>query len=254
MIGRTIVIVQGRMTSTRLPGKLLKPLAGKSVLAHVLSRVSAIAGIDGVCLAIPDGKAHDLLAAEAAVVAGVTVVRGPEEDVLARFAAAIAATKAETVIRVTSDCPFADPAICGGLLALKRASGFGYVRNAFESGLPQGLDIEVIDAALLLAASRSNPDAYEREHVTPFLWRRPEQFPVLMVDHRPNRRHWRFTLDTPADFHFAEAVYDRLYPGNPLFGYRDIAALLEREPTLLALNAGATQKPYAGNPDALAGR
>lgn len=254
MSGRTIVIVQGRMTSTRLPGKLLKPLAGKSVLLHVLSRVSAIDGIDGVCLAIPDGATHDPLAVEASGLRDIAIVRGPEDDVLSRFVRVIEATGAETVIRVTSDCPFADPAICGGLLALKRATGFGYVRNTFESGLPQGLDAEVIDAELLVAASRSNPDAYEREHVTPFLWRRPEQFPVLMVDHRPNRRHWRFTLDTPADYRFAEAVYQRLYPGDPLFGYRAIGELLEREPALLTLNADAVQKPYAGSPDALAAR
>jgi spore coat polysaccharide biosynthesis protein SpsF len=254
MSGRTIVIVQGRMTSTRLPGKLLKPLAGKSVLSHVLTRVLAISGIDGVCLAIPDGAAHDSIAAEAAGSPEVTVVRGSEDDVLSRFVRAIEATKAKTVIRVTSDCPFADPAICGGLLALKRATGFGYVRNAFESGLPQGLDAEVIDAELLLTASRSDPDAYEREHVTPFLWRRPVQFPVLMVDHRPNRRDWRFTLDTPADYRFAEAIYGRLYASDPLFGYRAIAELIDREPALLSLNADAMQKPYEGSPDALVGR
>src|SRR5262245_36903690 len=97
------------MTSTRLPGKLLKPLAGKSVLSHVLARVSAIAGIDGVCLAIPEGAAHEPIAAEAAAMPDIAIVRGPEDDVLARFVRAIEATSATTVIRVTSDCPFADP-------------------------------------------------------------------------------------------------------------------------------------------------
>lgn len=251
---RTVVIVQARMTSTRLPGKLLLPLAGKPVLAHLLARVSAITGIDEVCLAIPEGADQDPLAKLAGEVPGVTLVRGPEQDVLARFVRAIEATGADIVVRVTSDCPFADPRIASGILALKRETGFGYVRNSFESGLPQGLDIEVIDAAALLQAAESNPDDYEREHVTPYLWRRPDLFPVLMVDHRPDRRNWRFTLDTPADYEFAKAVYGRLYAADPLFGYKEITALLAREPQLLSLNAATEQKPYAGAPDALAAR
>ncbi|GIK79312.1 MAG: glycosyltransferase family protein [Pseudorhodoplanes sp.] len=249
MSDRAIAIVQARNTSTRLPGKVLLPLAGTALLDHVLNRVSAIAGLDGACLAIPEGTAHDGLVALAARRADVMLVRGSEDDVLSRFVTAIEATGADTVIRLTADCPFIDPGICAGMLALQRASGFCYVRNAFESGLPHGLDVEVVRAASLIEASRRNPDSYEREHVTPYLWRRPAEFPALLVDHRPDRRHWRLAVDTPQDYELAQAIFARLYPADPMFGYAAIAALIDREPELIKINAACRQKPYQGRPD-----
>jgi spore coat polysaccharide biosynthesis protein SpsF len=253
MSGRVVVIIQARMTSQRLAGKVLLPLEGRPVLAHVMSRASKIAGVDGVCLAIPEGPAHEPIAALAASIGGVDVVRGSENDVLARYAAAIDATGADLVVRITADCPFLDPALVAALVGIARVTGAPYVRNSFESGLPFGLDAEVVQSAALRIAHREAADPYEREHVTPFLWRRPERFPCLMVDRRPDRRHWRLVIDTAEDYAFAQAVYRELYPANPLFGFGAIEALIGRRPELLAINGSVAQKEYAGRPDAKRG-
>lgn len=248
MSGRTVVVVQARVTSTRLPGKVLEPLAGEPVLVRVLERARRIPGIDAVCVAIPQGPDHEALAELAHRFSDVTVVRGPEEDVLRRSAIAAAATKAETVVRITSDCPVLDPHASGAVVAARRAAGVPYARTCFDRGYPHGFDTEAIAVDALLAADREATDPYEREHVTPFLWRHPHRFPAVHLDRVPDRRTWRLVLDTPEDLVLLTRIYEELFPRDPLFGLAALEGLFQRRPDLLEINSTTPPMRYVGLP------
>ena len=174
-----VAVVQTRMTSSRLPGKVLKPLAGAPLIRRTLERVLRIEGVDRVVVALATGAAHDAVI-PALEGLPVTVVRGSENDVLARTAAAARAANAKTVIRVTSDCPLIDPAVSASVLAAYvagRADGIRYARTAFDTGYPHGFDTEVFDVDALYEAETKATDPYEREHATPYIWRRPDRIP-----------------------------------------------------------------------------
>lgn len=245
MSGRAVAIIQARMTSTRLPGKVLLPLAGAPLVARVIERARRIPGIDAVCLAIPEGAAHAALG-DLARAAGAAVAVGPEDDVLARYHIAARATAAEIVMRVTSDCPFIDPAASGTVLAMLRAGGVPYARTAIKTGYPIGLDTEVMRADTLAAAARESADPFEREHVTPFIWRQPERFPFLMLDRVPDRRAWRLTVDTAADYTLAHRLYEVLHPADPDFDFAAIENLMLAQPDLASINADIPHTPHLG--------
>jgi spore coat polysaccharide biosynthesis protein SpsF (cytidylyltransferase family) len=175
--------------------------------------------------------------------AGVRCIRGDEHDVLDRFHVAMVQLAPERVLRITADCPLLDPAVISDLLAL--ADGRGELDYACvatgaitpEGGLrrfPDGLDAEVINAAALEHAWREARDPFEREHVTPFVWRRPERFPSAMLEAEADFGGERWTVDFPGDLAFVRAVYEHF--GDREFGWREVLALLEREPELRALN------------------
>ena len=238
------------MTSTRLPGKVLLPLAGKPSIVRLLERIMRIEGLDGICLALPEGAAHDPIATAAADhgFGHIPVVRGSEYDVLSRFERAVHATGAEAVMRITSDCPLIDPAVSGAVLAAFRASGVTYARTA-PGGCPPGLDTGVVRAEALLAAAAEAVDPYDREHVMPFVRGRPERFPALYLQFEPSHSGLRMTVDHPADYTLASTLYERLYPANPAFGLSDILALVAAEPQIAAINADP-EKDTPANPGA----
>lgn len=243
-----VAVVQTRMTSSRLPGKVLKPLAGAPLIRRVLERVLRIDGVDRVVVALAEGAAHDAVI-PALEGLGVMVVRGSEDDVLARTAAAARAGGAATVMRITSDCPLIDPDVCARVLAAYvsgQPAGIRYARTAFDSGYPHGFDTEVFDADALYEAEEKADDPYEREHATPYIWRRPERFPMTIVDAQPNCRDWRLVVDTPEDYRLMSEIYDALYPRNPNFGLADIAALFAARPEMLSINAHVGPQTYVG--------
>jgi spore coat polysaccharide biosynthesis protein SpsF len=242
---KTVAIIQARMTSTRLPGKVMMPLAGEALLARIVQRARAISGIEMVAVALPEGSAHDPIAA-LCMALNVPAVRGPENDVLKRYRIAADALGAEIVVRLTSDCPFLDPQASGAIVAAMLSARLPYGSNHMESGYPLGFDTQVTTIAALREADEEARDPYEREHVTPFLWRHPERYPALYVDRRPSLRHWRLVVDTPEDYALATSVYDALYSADPLFGLGHIERLFAEQPELLTLNAHVTQKPYEG--------
>jgi spore coat polysaccharide biosynthesis protein SpsF len=248
MGGRTMALIQARMGSTRLPGKVLLPLRGVPLLARVLERVSRIDGLDGVALAVPEGPAEGPIVDVARGFPNVTVTRGSETDVLRRSAEAIRAANATTVVRITSDCPMIDPGVSGAVLAAFNKSGAAYARTAIHHGFPLGFDTEVFAAEHLLAADREAADPYEREHVTPFIWRRPERFPAVYLDHFPDYRHWRLVVDTPEDYGVAKAIYDKLYESCPRFGFAELRKIAAAEPDILLANSHIRQAAYPGAP------
>jgi spore coat polysaccharide biosynthesis protein SpsF len=240
----TLGFVQARMSSTRLPGKVLEPLAGRPSIVWVLERVARTPGLDGVALLTSDEPADKPLRRTGSEL-GIPVIAGSREDVLDRFQLAAERLGAELVLRVTADCPLVDPAVLGELLALFRdtpALDYAAVATgamAPRPGLrryPDGLDGEILSAATLASAWEESRDPYEREHVTPFVWRRPERFRLAVLNAPEDMGAERWTVDHAPDLAFVQAVYERLSGREP-FGYRDVLELLAHEPALRELNA-----------------
>jgi spore coat polysaccharide biosynthesis protein SpsF len=175
----------------------------------------------------------------------VTVARGPEDDVLRRTLVAAETTGATTLVRVTSDCPYLDPDVSGAVLAAADAAGVPYARTAFRSGYPLGFDTEVVRTDALRVADAEATDPYEREHATPFIWRHPERFPCIWLDHLPDLRSWRLVVDAQEDYELAETVYDELGPG---FRLAQLETLFADRPELLAINRDVAQTRYVGIP------
>lgn len=238
----TAAIIQARTGSTRLPGKVLKRLGDGTVLGCVVERVRAAGVADAIVVAIPEGASDDVLAAHAAGL-GVAVARGPEADVLTRTLIACRLVAATRAIRVTSDCPMIDPAVIRAVTRLQADTGAAYASTALETGYPTGYDVEVLPVAHLEQALAAEPDTYEREHVTPYVWRRPELFPAVFLDRKPDRRAWRLVVDTADDYRLAVEVHTALR-SRPLFGLADIEALFAARPDLPDMNRHVAQTAY----------
>jgi spore coat polysaccharide biosynthesis protein SpsF len=211
---KTAAIIQARLGSSRLPAKVLLPLPttpGRTVLEEVTYRCKLIQGVDVVVVAIPDTAENDILvpyiqnamqptgALEAVNPQKVFISRGPEHDVLARYAKAAHEVGADVVMRITSDCPLIDPRVCEQVLAQHRKYG-GYASNTLPRTWPQGYDCEVFDAALLHRAAEKATSDYYREHVTPFLYYGEPICLAPNVTASEDRSHLRLTLDTLSDY------------------------------------------------------
>ncbi|MCP3983670.1 MAG: NTP transferase domain-containing protein [bacterium] len=244
MSGPIVAVIQARATSTRLPGKVCLPLAGEPLLSRVIERVARTDRVDEICVAIPQGVAQNPVADVAALHPGVRLVRGPEDDVLARTILAAEATRASVVLRVTSDCPLYDPAIGASVLEMREQLGVSLASTALESGFPIGLDVEAVAADALLRAHRESRDPYDREHVTAWLWRGSGRGPVAFLDRTPDRRAWRLAVDTADDYRLVSALYDALYEQQPEFDFGAIECWLSAHPEWLGWNEHVPQTPY----------
>jgi spore coat polysaccharide biosynthesis protein SpsF len=233
----TAVIVQARFGSTRLPGKVLKPLGKAAALAAVLRRCARIKGVDVVVCAVPDERASDPVAAIAEEV-GAVVFRGSELDVLDRYFQAARAVAAERVMRVTSDCPLIDPEICGDVLALLERSGVDYAANNLPPLWPHGLDCEAFPFARLAAAAAQAVAPYDREHVTPWLRRHPELRRANLDGPGGGLERLRWTLDFPEDYAFFQAVWQQLGDRAATAGTVEIIEMLAGHPEISAINRG----------------
>lgn len=223
------------MGSSRLPGKILKPLAGAPMIVRQLERVLRARTIDEVCVAVPDQPESDAIE-QAVADLPVRIVRGDEDDVLSRYALAAEKCAADVILRNTSDCPFVDPVMLDTLVTLLNTSDASYVRTAMTHGVPHGYDAEVFRRKALDEAAAETRDPFEREHVTPFIWRNAKRFPAFHLDSFPNRRHMRLVVDFSEDYELAAAVYDRLYGEKPKFTDADLMDFLERNPEILQIN------------------
>lgn len=245
---KTVVIVQARMGSTRLPGKVLKELPGGTVLYHTLTRAAKIAGVDEVVTATTDLPADDIIV-EKSESYGFKACRGSESDVLHRYFQAARQTKAGLVVRITSDCPLIDPQQSSRVVAafkenLLSKQPADYAANQLVHRLPRGLDTEICTFEALRLAHREATEPEDREHVTLFIYRHLEFFRLLEVNYEgPDLSHHRWTLDTPEDFKLIEAVYQALYPKNPDFGMQDVLDFLDEHPEVSDYNKHIQQKP-----------
>lgn len=220
-----LAVLQARMSSTRLPGKVMRPIMGAPMIERHLERLRACETLDRLVVATSLDSSDDPLVAHLEGL-GVAVFRGSLDDVLGRFrAAAVAFGPAAHVVRLTADCPLADPEVIDACVRLHLASGADYTSNTRTRTYPDGLDAEVMTATALETAAAEAADPYEREHVTPFLWRRPERFAIAQLTQAQDLSGCRWTVDTAEDLAFVEQVYAALLPRGPLFGQAAIAAL-----------------------------
>ncbi|GDY12606.1 spore coat protein [Planctomycetota bacterium] len=237
---RVVAIIQARMGSTRLPGKVLKPLAGAPMLHRVVERALRIPAVNEVVVAT------SVLPEESPIVAwcaghGVRCVRGSADDVLSRYHLAAAESQADWVIRITSDCPLLSPAVSAFVLGAALAGGCDYASNCHRRTFPRGLDTEVFTRAALDQAAAEAVEPSEREHVTPFIWRRPDRYRLRDVWQPDDRSHLRWTVDTPSDFDLADRFYLELGGGG--WEYADALQVLARHPDWADLNRDIVQKP-----------
>jgi spore coat polysaccharide biosynthesis protein SpsF (cytidylyltransferase family) len=231
-----VAIVQARMGSTRLPGKVLADLAGAPLLERMVERLRAARTLADIAIATTERPADAPVRALAAAL-GVGCFAGSEDDVLARYAGAAERLGADPVVRLTADCPLVDPALVDRCVeAFQEAPGCDYASLGGE--FPDGLDTEVVAASALARAHAEARLPSEREHVTPYIWKQPETFHCVTVVFPRTLGGRRWTVDEARDLAFVRAVYARLWRPGHVFGWAEVEALCAREPVLAALNAG----------------
>ncbi len=232
-----IAVIQARATSQRLPGKVLADLAGAPLLARVIDRARAAEFVDKVVVAIADERGADELQA-VAVAAGVATYLGHPRDVLDRTYRAAVASDAGIVVRITSDDPFKDPAVIDTVIrAIMTDATCDYASNTLTRTYPEGLDVECIRLATLKTAWTEADRPSEREHVTPFIWTRPDRFRLVDIQLDRDLSRLRWTIDYPDDLAMARRVYEALAP-DALFGMDQILDLLDRHPEIAQMNQG----------------
>ncbi|TWA74450.1 spore coat polysaccharide biosynthesis protein SpsF [Azospirillum brasilense] len=240
---RVVCISQARMTSTRLPGKVLMEAAGKPLLAHHLGRLARCRTLDALVLATTVNGTDDPVA-ELAETLGVPVFRGDERDVLGRFAGAAAMAGADVVVRVTADCPLIDPALVDRVVSAFLDAGppLDYL-SLDVARFPRGLDAEVFTRSALDAAAAAATEPAEREHVTAHLYRRPERFrvgaPLAPEDGSALDQRW--CVDEAADLELVRRLLGALLPENPHFGWQDCCKVLRQHPEWADLNGSVRQ-------------
>ena len=233
------IIAQARMTSTRLPGKVLMEVNGRSLIEIQLARLARAAHADRVIVATTTNAADDPIVALAERL-GAGVHRGSEHDVLARYHGAAADAGATTIVRVTADCPLIDPAVVDRVIARFAEGDVDYASSSLVRTYPRGLDVEAFSFAALDEAHAEAVDPAEREHVTPFLYLRPERYRLANVPYEgPDASRHRWTVDTPEDFELIRRMLEALPEG---FTLADALALIDAHPEWTAINAHVEQK------------
>lgn len=230
-------ILQARTSSTRLPRKVMLPLAGAPMLRRQIERLQRSRLMDRLVVATSDLAGDDCVA-ELAAEAGVGSFRGSLHDVLDRFYQAARPHRPDHVVRVTGDCPLIDWQLLDQCVRFTGEGNYDYASNALRPTWPDGLDVEVMTFASLEQAWKEGQGALEREHVTPFINRRPDRFRIGSMENDVDLSAMRWTVDEPRDYEFVSEVYDSLYPANEAFTTSDVLALLTVRPELIDINSG----------------
>lgn len=233
---KIIGILQARCSSTRLPGKVLRPIMGKPMLLQQIERLQQSKRLSNIVVATSDTAADDPLA-RLCLDHKIECYRGDLNDVLDRFYQAAVKYNALHIARLTGDCPLTDPAVIDYVIESYAESGVDYASNALEPSYPDGLDVEIFNIATLKQAWEKAQLPSEREHVTPYIHKHTDVFKVLSVKHTEDLSILRWTVDNPEDFAFVSRVYDALYPKNPKFNTADVLNLISNEPDLASVNS-----------------
>ncbi len=237
---RVVVIVQARMTSTRLPGKVMMEVLGKPLLGYELERVARAEKVSRIAVATTTNATDDIVARYVESL-GYGVWRGPEDDVLERCHAAAEAFEAEIVVRLTADCPLIDPVVVDRVI--DALGDNDYASNTLERRtFPRGLDTEAFTRGALEKAWAEAVLPPEREHVTPYLYSHPELFRLKGVFNETDLSHHRWTVDTVEDFALIRSILEGIYPFNPIFLLKDIVNFMDDNPVLFKVNSHIRQK------------
>jgi spore coat polysaccharide biosynthesis protein SpsF len=231
---KTVAIVQARMGSTRLGGKILKPLVDKPVLWHVVNRMRHCKHVDQVIVATTD-KPTDDVTEKYCQENGIDCFRGSDDDVLDRFYQSARLYGADHVVRITADCPVVDPIVVDEIIEMYFRDGYDVCRPGTE--FPDGLDCAVFSFKVLEDTWQNASLLSDREHISPYMEKHPEKFRVGMYERYKGLAHLRWTLDEEDDYRFLQEIYDRLYEPGKIFYAEDILRVLEKEPHLSEINA-----------------
>lgn len=237
---KTLAIVQARMGSSRLPGKVLADIGGVPMLGRVIDRMRAVRSIDKLVVATTTHPEDDELARWLSN-AEITYYRGNCDDVLDRFVQAASGHQADLIVRVTADDPLKDASITEKLIqTLKDDPSLDYASNTIEPTWPEGLDMEVLRVSALNQAHQLATSKSDREHVTTYIWNRPHEFKLHSLRWERNLSHWRLTVDKDSDLELVRRIFCH-FAHQPLVGYCEIVDWLERHPRLLEINAGTVR-------------
>lgn len=239
---KTVIIVQARMTSTRLPGKVLKTVLDKPLLEYQIERLRRIKLADEIVIATTTNDTDQPIV-DFCNRLRLPFFRGSEEDVLSRYYGAAVQYKADVVVRVTSDCPVIDPVLSDKAIScfLDPQNKYDYLR-LFQ--YPRGLDTEVFTFKALEESYFEATEKPDREHVTPFLYRHPERYKVKYMSLPEDSSHHRWTVDTPEDFELVKRIIEELYPIKRMFDFVDILDVLAKNPEWYYINDEVRQKEY----------
>lgn len=242
---RTVAIIQARMGSSRLPGKVLADIGGATMLAQVVRRLRGAARVDEIVVATSLVLDDDAVADEA-VRLGAGVHRGSENDVLGRYLGAARAFRAEAILRITADCPLVDPGVVD-LVIEALTDEVDYASNTHDRSFPRGLDSEALHRDTLERIARLGTSRPAREHVTAFVMEQPALFRIVQVAAEGDDSDLRWTVDTADDLAMVRGLYEALGLDRAVRPYREVVAAVRARPELSAANAHIRQKPWQVN-------
>jgi spore coat polysaccharide biosynthesis protein SpsF len=226
-----LAILQARVSSTRLPGKVLKDLHGAPMILRQIERIKHSKNIDKLVVATSVDNSDDQLVT-VLLDAGIEVRRGPLEDVVERFGIVVDEFNPEHIVRLTADCPLADAKVIDHVISSHLELHSDYTSNTLEPTFPDGLDVECVSAIAFAELRNSLLSFPEREHVTMGIYRRPENYSLSSITQIPNISSLRWTVDVQEDLDFVRLVYTHLYDGNEYFGQQEILNLLQVHPEI----------------------
>ncbi|HEV3081614.1 MAG TPA: glycosyltransferase family protein [Gemmataceae bacterium] len=240
---KTVAIIEARMSSIRLAGKVLRPILGKPMLELLVERLQRARRLDHILIATTTNPG-DAAIAQLSRRLRIGCFRGSEDDVLDRVLQAARHAQADVIVEITGDCPLIDPDIVDQLVDVFQRNRFDYVSNNRERTYPLGLDTQVFSTKVLEEVARLTQDPVDHEHVSLYIYEHPERFALHNVPGAlPEKyRDIRLTVDTAEDLALIAQIYESLYPANPAFTLREVLALFDRKPELREVNRGIQQK------------
>lgn len=240
---KIIIVVQARMASTRLPGKVLKEVLDRPLLSFLCERLRRVRGVDQLLIATTTNS-EDQKIVDFCLHEQIPFFRGSSEDVLERFYHAAKPFSPDIVVRVTSDCPLIDPKRVEEVIDffVTHFPDYDYVSNSYVRSFPVGMDTEVFSFKSLEQAAFEAVLPEEREHVTPFIYRRAERFHLGLIKHASNLADYRLTVDTPEDFELIAKIIEELYPSKPNFSMETIIETLDKHPEWKLINSKIIHK------------
>lgn len=236
-----ITIIQARMGSTRLPGKVMREIAGRPMIDWVVGRAQQIPDVDQTLVATSTLNREKPLVNHLNT-QSVPVIRGPEEDVLSRFLQATENREVNTVVRLTADCPFLMPEISKKVVRAFKDRECDYASNTINRTYPRGFDTEVISVRALQKADRETDSSKDREHVTRYVWKRPEQFQLCSVTGDRDKSHLRLTVDEIEDLKFVRKIYEEVKNDPMNINYDDVLKVIKEHPEWMDINNQIEQK------------
>jgi spore coat polysaccharide biosynthesis protein SpsF len=235
-------IIQARIGSTRLPGKVLIPILGKPMLWYIINRLKHSKLIDTIVIATTTDK-KDMAIVKFCRQNRIHCYRGDENDVLARYYQAAKKYRAGVIVRITADCPLIDPSVSDKIIKrFLKSKNTDYASNTLKRSYPRGLDTEVFSLTVLEKAFREAKELYQREHVTPYIYGHPQVFCLASIKNNKDFSFLRWTVDEKRDLEFVREIYKKLYRKRKIFLMKDIVNLLQEEPYLMKINKGVKQK------------